>query len=162
MIKLPYSQIILASGSPRRKEIFAKLVGVEFDIISPSFDETSLSPDNFNSVLSYVQELADRKAHSALPTTTITTDSWLVVSADTIVVCQGRVFNKPTDKEAAKEMLSKLAQSGAHEVHTAVCLLHSHQQQQQQVSFIETTTVHFREDLTADLIEKYISTNEPM
>lgn len=109
--------IILGSQSPRRKEIFS-FFSFPFTQKSPSFDEDSV-PFNGDPE-SYVCQLAIGKAQSLIehhPQNTI-------VTADTIVYCEGSVFGKPTNREDAFAMLTKL--SGRwHTVYTGISLFHN-------------------------------------
>ena len=100
--------IILASGSPRRRELLAQ-AGFEFKVEVSNADENVIeeSPEQM------VEELAARKAE----------DNCLVIGADTIVVLEGKVLGKPVDEEDAKTMLASLS-GRTHQVYTGVALFY--------------------------------------
>jgi septum formation protein len=108
-------KIYLASGSPRRQDILNKF-GISFKLTSHSFDETSLNPKAFNSVAAYVKSLAKSKALSVQH---IKKD-W-VLAADTIVVHNNNILNKPPSYDAAIAYLSQLSNS-KHSVLSAICM----------------------------------------
>ena len=92
-------KLILASASPRRREILAS-AGYIFDIISPDADEVSggLSPDELTI------ENSKRKAEAALKEV-----DGVIICADTVVAVEGTILGKPGTKEKAREMLSSLS-----------------------------------------------------
>lgn len=107
-------QIVLASASPRRKELL-ELMGLTFTII-PSRKEEIITK---SSPAEIVEELAAQKAEDV--SEGLTEDA-LVIGSDTIVVCDGEVMGKPADEEAAFAMLHKL-QGKTHEVYTGVAVI---------------------------------------
>ena len=139
--------LILASQSPRRKELLG-LFGIPFEIRVADIDET------MNPALPARQEVA-RVSHlkaMAIPRTA----EDVVVAADTIVVCQGKVLGKPHSEVEAKQMLQLLS-GRDHQVMTGVTVLRG----DREVVFTEITDLHFRE--LSDLeIDRYIATGEPM
>jgi len=140
-------QLILASASPRRKELMG-LYGVPFVIRAADIDETmdpSLSP---------CEEVGRVSRLKAMATPAGEED--VVVAADTIVVCQGKVLGKPRSEEEAVEMLSLLS-GRDHQVMTGCTLRRG----DRTMTFTEITDLHFR-DLTAKEIERYVATGEPM
>ena len=142
--------IILASGSPRRKQLLAQM-GIEtFRVISSDADETvepGLSPARIVEILSArkAEAVADHAKHGGL-----------VIAADTIVALDGAVLGKPNDGLEAFRMLSALS-GRRHQVYTGVTLLRDGERRTEH----EVTTVTFRE-LTQDDITRYIATGEPM
>ncbi|HOD70871.1 MAG TPA: Maf family protein [Deltaproteobacteria bacterium] len=141
-------QIVLASASPRRKELFSWL-GVPFDVIVPEIDETfrkGETPVEYCARISREKavSVASRQPHS------------LIVSADTIVVSRGRILGKPRDEDQAREHL-RLLQGATHEVYTGYAIIHGHLS----VSNVIRTQVRFRE-MNDEEIAWYISTKEPM
>ena len=93
-------QIILASGSPRRKEILEKL-GVEFEIVESGYDESKIKSDD---PVELVEELALQKALEVGKQY----DDALVIGGDTVVYVAGEILGKPRDKKDAEIMLKKL------------------------------------------------------
>lgn len=122
--------LILASSSPRRRDLLSQ-AGLRFDVLPAHIDET-LHPNEIPTA--YVQRLALEKAqaiHALHPKAT-------VLGADTTVVCDQQILNKPTDLADAERMLRKLANRG-HQVHTGIAIVTPTQQR----SHVETTSVFF-------------------
>lgn len=143
--------LILASGSPRRKELMSQ-VGLVFEVISSDADENiSVSqPED------YVMELSALKAQSVLDTISENDDSVVVIGADTIVYHKGNILTKPEDKEDAFRILRDLS-GDVHQVYTGVSICSMNKK----VSFYEKTDVWVY-DMTEDEIRDYIGTGEPM
>ena len=110
--------IILASGSPRRRELLAQ-AGFEFKVEVSNADENVIeeSPEQM------VEELAARKAEAVVRLHNKAEDNCLVIGADTIVVLEGKVLGKPVDEEHAKTMLASLS-GRTHQVYTGVALFY--------------------------------------
>ena len=113
-------KIILASGSPRRKEILAGL-GVRFEVLSADADEHCQIPDPEE----YAKELARRKGQAAWAQIKLRlkdgiddTDA-VILSADTVVATETQILGKPTDREDACRML-RLLSGGTHQVVTGI------------------------------------------
>lgn len=145
---------ILASGSPRRKELL-ELMGLEFKVIVSQADEDSVSKDLKPGL--YVQELALLKA-SATAKEVLRNKNAVIISADTIVTLDGQILGKPKDEDDAFNMLSKL--SGCeHEVYTGYCVMRI--SDGKAVCGKVRTKVKFK-DLSDDKIRGYINSGEPM
>ena len=139
--------LILASASPRRKELLA-MIDPDFTVITSDFDESTLSepsPKTLSEKLAEGKCLAVAAKH---PEDT-------VIGSDTVVEHDGQVFGKPKDKEDARRMLKALSGSD-HYVHTGVSIWHNGSAH----TFSATTRVRFY-PLTDEQIERYISTSEP-
>ena len=142
--------IILASNSPRRRELLAQIGIRDFQILSPDVDETvepGLSPARM------VETLSLRKAQAAAGRAGAED---LIIAADTVVALDGRVLGKPRDQEDAFAMLSALS-GREHRVYTGVTVLRGGQAATEH----EETAVAFRA-LTPEEIRDYIATGEPM
>ena len=138
--------IVLASASPRRREILEKL-GFRCEVRPANIDELAIrDPDAEKQTL----RIAHEKAR------VIAAPGVLTVAADTIVVLDGAVLEKPQDKQEAILMLSRLS-GRAHLVHTAVSSVFP---RGEKVEFIETTRVFFAE-VPAAVIEAYADTPSP-
>ena len=138
--------IVLASASPRRREILEKL-GFRCEVRPANIDELAIrDPDAEKQTL----RIAHEKAR------VIAAPGVLTVAADTIVVLDGAVLEKPQDIQEAISMLSRLSDR-AHLVHTAVSLVFP---RGEKVEFIETTRVFFAE-VPAAVIEAYADTPSP-
>ena len=111
--------VILASGSPRRKQLLER-EGVEFTVRVSEVDE-SLEPDLEANPPEAVKKLAERKAGAVVQE--VLGEGYVgmaaIIGADTMVVCDGEIFGKPTSLSDAKRMLRRL-QGNTHEVLTAV------------------------------------------
>ena len=139
--------IILASASPRRKELLG-LFHVPFEIRVADIDEAmDLSKAPYD-------EVARVSRLKALAVPRENDDT--VIAADTIVVCEGRVLGKPKNEADAKSML-RLLSGREHQVMTGVTVLRGARCE----TFTEVTDIHFR-PLTDAEIDGYVATGEPM
>ena len=169
-------RLVLASASPRRRELLSQ-IGLEFTVMPSTKEENA----NTTEAGALVQELSRQKA----------VDIWeqlsggqgqnpdadqeqiseetqepnlngnrqpelLVIGADTVVCCEGKILGKPHSREAAAEMLTAL-QGRSHEVYTGVTLY----SQSETVTFFECTQVEFY-PMTEVEISEYIDSKEPM
>lgn len=141
-------KLVLASASPRRKELFSRL-GVPFEIIASDVEETVAKAD---SVEGYVKEVALLKARDVADKELGKT----IIGADTIVVFEGMLLHKPKNEMEAFSHLAKLSNQ-CHKVITAVAIL---QPDGQEEVFIEEAKVYFKK-LSRELIEAYIRTGDP-
>ncbi len=147
-------KIILASASPRRRELL-KNIGLDFEIVVSDADESSISSDVDARL--YVQELALLKASdSAKKIKFKIFDDILVISADTIVVENGKILGKPKDEADAKEMLKALSGT-THQVMTGICVFRV--KDGFSVCDTVTTNVTFKR-LTDETIDSYIRSGE--
>ncbi len=142
-------KIVLASKSPRRKELLG-LLDLEFQIITADIDET------MDSALPVTDEVARISYQKAFAVASGLFDDAVIISADTIVELDGILMGKPKDKTDAARMLKSLS-GRSHNVHTAVTVL----TKEKSISKTVTTTVHFRK-LTDKEISDYINTGDPM
>lgn len=145
-------KIILASNSPRRKEILENL-NIKFDIISPDADEDSV--DKTLPAHLYVENLASIKAFAAVKKTAL---EKIVIGADTVVTLDDKFLLKPKGEEDAFNMLKSLS-GRSHSVYTGICVVNSHTAQS--CIAYEKTDVYFRK-LSEDEIISYIKTGECM
>ena len=187
-------KIILASASPRRRELLTQ-IGLDFDIVVSETEEkiTSTEPAKV------VEELSAQKAEAVWEKlcsmtasqgsvtnaerldegsgvsrtdegsevfeseqtsgeTTIT--DIIVLGADTVVACDGKILGKPADTEAAAAMLTML-QGRGHEVYTGVTILYEQNGERKTLTFHEKTIVHFY-PMTDAQIREYVATGDPM
>lgn len=148
------AEFILASGSPRRKEILSA-AGVKFSVLVSDADESAVNKDAPVGI--YVQELALLKAAAAAKYVLKKKDA-VIISADTIVTLDGKILGKPRDEDDAFDMLKSLS-NRAHEVYTGYCVMRM--SDGFTVCNSVKTEVLFKE-LDDDLIRRYIRTGEPM
>lgn len=141
--------LILASASPRRRELLAQF-GIDFPVIPSRFDEESVS---YAEPSSYVRRLAAGKAETV---SAAHPDSW-VLAADTIVVLAGRSLDKPRDPEDAREMMRTLS-GRTHQVYTAFAL--RRRTDDRSAEQVVRTDVRFR-SLSEAEIDWYVRTDEP-
>jgi septum formation protein len=146
--KLNQYRLILASKSPRRRELITEL-GLTFEIITSDSDESF--PDDMP-VFDVPGYLAEQKA---LPFENRIDDNTLVITADTIVYIDGKILGKPVDDKDAFTML-RLLSGKWHQVATGVCLL----TKTKKVSFTSRTSVLFKE-LTDEEINFYVTNYKP-
>ena len=141
-------RLILASGSPRRRELLAKM-GYTFEICAPDVDEhvSGHAQD-------IVRTLAERKAHAAASRC----GNGLVIASDTLVSLDGAPLGKPADADDARRMLRALS-GREHEVFSGVCLLDAATGRSE--TCVARTGVRFRAISEAE-IDAYIATGEPM
>ena len=142
-------QIILASQSPRRKELLGQ-VGISDFIIRPAVGEEKAAPG-----LTPAQLVEALSLHKGLEVAS-TAPGDLVIAADTVVAVDGQVLGKPHSKEEAVQMLTALS-GRTHTVYTGVTLCRDGDV----LTEHEATQVRFR-PLTAREIEAYVATGEPM
>ena len=149
-------RIVLASASPRRKELLEQ-IGIEFEIA------VSKGEEKYNSTVpeEIVKELALGKAENVAADLVNARRDLVIIGADTIVVQDGEILGKPEDEEHAFRMLQSL-RGREHQVYTGVALLeYTEDGTKRVVSHAEETKVfvHAMED---EEIRRYISTGEPM
>ncbi|HPD14008.1 MAG TPA: Maf family nucleotide pyrophosphatase [Planctomycetota bacterium] len=113
-MQLRRSKLILASASPRRRQLLAQL-GYTFEVVPPEVDE---SVDPALAPARQAEALAVRKAESVAPRV----GDAVILAADTLVACEGRVIGKPADEAQAREFLRWLT-THRHAVITGVCVL---------------------------------------
>lgn len=143
--------LVLASGSPRRKELL-KMAGIPFHVLVSQADETlqpGTSPERA------VLELSRRKAQAVaqLPESA----DRVILAADTVVSLQGKIYGKPSTESDAARMLRALS-GRIHQVFTGVSI---YRPQGGPISFFEQTNVEFY-SLTEQEIFNYVATGEPM
>lgn len=149
-------KLILASASPRRREIL-KSVGAEFEIKTSNVDESVVKFQE--DVGLYVQELALLKAsQTAKALVEEKKKNTLVIGADTVVSYDGKILGKPKDAADAERMLQMLS-GKVHTVYTGVCVFRT--KDAFSVCGYEKTNVEFKE-LPDELIDSYVKTGEPM
>lgn len=141
-------KIVLASASPRRRELLAT-AGFEFDIVVAEVDESV--PEGISPTQGAV--LTARKKALAVAASQ---PDCCVIGADTVVVVDGDVLGKPHSRAQAIEMLTRLS-GRTHTVVTGVCVVLG----DKELSFADETRVEFY-PLTREQIESYVDTGEPM
>ncbi len=144
------SRIVLASASPRRRELL-KMIGIEEFSVMPASSEAdypaSMPPDEA------VKYISMRKAESVAPSVG---GDCLVIAADTVVCLDGRILEKPSGPEDAKRMLGELS-GRRHTVYTGVALIRGGER----VSDCAATDVWFRE-LSPREIDAYVASGQPL
>jgi MAF protein len=146
--------IILASGSPRR-QAFLKELGLSFDIITASVDETMLPNER---PVQMVVRLAEHKAQAVAQMLPAEQHPALIIAADTVVAIDHWILGKPRDSEDAIRILQKLRQRD-HTVHSAVSVLHTGSGQQ--LTRVNSTRVRMRA-YTDDEIRAYVATGDSL
>lgn len=152
-------RIVLASASPRRRELLSQ-IGVEFEVKPADGEERIISTEPSK----VVEELSGQKAmftakalekeNGHVP------EGCIVLGADTIVSYEGRILGKPSDKEDAIQMLSML-QGNTHQVYTGVTVMKEKQGSWKSHTFFECTDVIFY-PVTREEIVEYVNSGDPM
>lgn len=145
-------KIILASASPRRKELLAQ-AGFSFEVMVSQAEEiiTKTEPG------AIVEELSQVKARAVARQIQ---EEALIIGADTLVALDGEVLGKPKDEKEAEEMLFRL-QDHTHQVYTGVTLIWKNGEKDREESFHVCTQVVFY-PMSRQEIRDYIQTGEPM
>lgn len=145
-------RILLASGSPRRKELLTQM-GCVFEVCKSEAEEviTSTNPEEV------VMELSSQKGEDVFSKTT---GDVCVIGADTVVAVNGNILGKPADEEEAVSMLKKL-QGNSHFVYTGVSLFVRENQAETKQTFFEKTEVVFY-PMSEEEIKTYVQSKEPM
>ncbi len=143
----PAAPLILASSSPRRRELLHQL-GLEFTVVTADIDETPLAGEDHTS---YTLRLADAKARAVLAQY----PDAVIIGADTTVAVDDQLLGKPLDAQDAARML-RLLSGRSHHVTTAVAVL----TRKETLIAAETTRVFFSA-LTEEDLAAYIGTGEP-
>lgn len=169
-------KIILASASPRRKELLAQ-IGMDFEILVSDVEEkvTSSIPQQV------VEELSAQKAYAALAQVNkgdvdipvlqenkgcediplLQEQEIIVIGADTVVACDGHILGKPKDAGDAERMLS-LLQGREHQVYTGVTMLRRRNAKEvEKRTFSEATKVHFYA-MSQEEISAYVASKDPL
>ena len=146
-------RIVLASKSPRRREILSSL-GLKFDIVSADADESS----DITDPAKLVQELALRKGR-ATRELLCTKGEWdhdtLIIASDTVVACDGQILGKPRDDTDAAHMLAMLS-GRRHQVISGISLLIG----DREIADFDVTSVIF-DNMTPSEIAWYVQSGEP-
>jgi nucleoside triphosphate pyrophosphatase len=140
--------LIVASGSPRRRQLLSD-AGVQFAVIESGLAE---EPGEDENAADYALRMAERKA---LAVSTASPQD-LVLGADTVVECEGRILEKPADGAEARAMLKTLS-GRTHVVHTAFAIARSG-------AILESSRVSSRvtfRDLAHEEVEAYVRSGEP-
>lgn len=150
-------KIILASASPRRRELLWQ-IGLAFQVMPGEGEERAKSshPSEMAAELSRAkaeevfQKLSGKERQGCL-----------VIGADTVVSCKGRIMGKPAGRQQAEEMLT-LLQGGTHQVYTGVTLVYQREgKEPEQTVFCEKTDVTMY-PMSREEIRAYVDTGEPM
>lgn len=146
-------RLILASGSPRRKELLEK-AGMKFEIIPAKGEEVIVGTEPAE----IVKGLSAQKAREVAGT--IESDDYLVIGADTVVSYQGKILGKPGDEANAVSML-RMLNGETHQVYTGVTLIACRAGKLTEKTFYECTDVVFLE-VSDQTILDYVASGEPM
>lgn len=149
-------KFILASASPRRKELIGHLK-VPFEVITLNVPEESSSKDP----VKFSLDIAELKGEAVFNKLSPEMKSSLfVVSADTIVCLGSKIYGKPKDKDEARIFLNELA-GKTHSVFTAVAVHFLHEGKKDKFSFVEESKVTFN-PITDALMERYLETGDSL
>ena len=160
------SRLILASGSPRRKELLEQ-IGAEFEILPAKGEEVITSTIPMQVVL----ELSSQKAEEVAERYTVSTKGVstgngaeevpvVILGADTVVAYENEILGKPKDEADAVRMLRMLS-GNTHSVFTGVTLIIERAGKREKQSFYAETRVTMY-PMTEEQIQRYVATGEPM
>ena len=146
---------VLASGSPRRRELFSKVVP-EYEVIPATGEEVTTR----ELPAEIVEELSYQKASEIFyKNLTDSKDGLVVIGSDTVVSYNHRVLGKPADRADAYRMVEML-QGKTHSVYTGVTVFYNEGSEVKNFTFSECTDVHVA-PMTEDEIRRYVETGEP-
>ncbi|GIP31361.1 nucleoside triphosphate pyrophosphatase [Paenibacillus sp. J2TS4] len=154
MSSTPSGRLILASTSPRRRELIRNL-GLPYEVMASEADETiedGLTPGQI------VETLSERKARAVYERLPAGPPRQIVVGSDTIVVYNGRVLGKPEDRNDARRMLQML-QGSTHQVYTGIACIETGTGKSLIAHRMTKVVI---KPLTESQIDHYIATGEPM
>lgn len=153
-------KFILASASPRRKELLEQ-IGMKFEVRVSEAEEITQATEPAE----YVMDLSFLKAEDVAGKIPVMYDArgvnqdFVVIGSDTVVVAEGEILGKPKDKDDARRMISMLS-GKTHQVYTGVTLMIFKDERMTRETFYEKTDVTFYE-MSEKQIEEYISSPEP-
>lgn len=156
-------QIILASASPRRRELLQQ-IGLQFEVIPSTFEE-NLPKDQYHPA-KYASTTAAHKAEDVWQQLTTQqqypAEQLVIISADTVVDIEGVILEKPDDDADAERMLSLLS-GKKHEVHTGCAIALKGDVDHEPIihTFSVTTTVEF-DNIKNDVIKSYVKSGEAL
>ncbi len=150
-------KLILASASPRRLELMGHLK-IPFDVVISGVNEFSdkINPDDF------ALEIAFQKGDAVAQKLMLEkkSSSYLIISADTVVALDGKIYGKPKDRDEARIFLTELS-GKMHSVYTGVWGFYLEENRILTYSFVEKTDVHF-EKIDPYVLENYLNTNDSL
>jgi len=153
-------KFILASASPRRKELLEQ-IGMKFEVRVSEAEEITQATEPAE----YVMDLSFLKAEDVAGKIPVMYDArgvnqdFVVIGSDTVVAAEGEILGKPKDKDDARRMISMLS-GKTHQVYTGVTLMIFKDERMTRETFYEKTDVTFYE-MSEKQIEEYISSPEP-
>ncbi len=150
-------KLILASASPRRRELIGHLK-LPFEVIALSVPEHSDATDP----VQHARDIAEVKGHAVVEKLQKerAQENFFIVSADTIVVNEGKIYNKPADRDEARKFLSDLS-GRTHSVFTAVSLSLMLNGKVHRFSFVDESKVTF-DKISDVLMERYLDTGDSL
>ncbi len=150
-------KLILASASPRRKELISHLK-LPFEVIALSVPEHSDATDP----VQHARDIAEVKGQAVVEKLQKerAKENFFIVSADTIVVNEGKIYNKPADRNEARKFLSDLS-GRTHSVFTAVSLSLLMNGKVHHYSFVDESRVTF-DKISEVLMERYLDTGDSL
>ena len=156
-------KIILASQSPRRREIL-KRIGVNFEVMPSQKEEVVTSTIPYEVVKELSSQKADDIKNKYFEINNKSLEDVIIIGADTIVSFEDKILGKPKDKKDAYNML-KLISGNVHQVYTGVSVIYIKANEEldkaKEISFYEETNVYVKALTDKDILE-YIETGEPM
>ena len=142
-------RIILASGSPRRKELLEKIVS-DFEVIKSNFEEDNLKKEERNPA-KLVENLSKLKGEEVYSRMNVNED-FVIISSDTMVFCDEKLLGKPKDEKEAFDMI-KMLQNNIHTVYTGMYVIIKKNDQVEKILTHSKTDVYFRKISDKEILD---------
>ena len=150
-------RIILASGSPRRKELLEKIVS-NFEVIKSNFEEDNLKKEERNPA-KLVENLSKLKGEEVYSRMNVNED-FVIISSDTMVFCDEKLLGKPKDEKEAFDMI-KMLQNNIHTVYTGMYVIIKKNDQVEKILTHSKTDVYFRKISDKEILD-YIKEDDTL
>jgi septum formation protein len=150
-------KLILASASPRRKELIGHLK-IPFQILTKEIEEQSDSSDPVTFSLDIAKDKGAAVFENLVSQNS--SNNYFVVSADTIVCLNGKIYGKPRNRDEARKFLNELS-GKSHSVYTAVVINFYFEGQKDSISFVEESKVTFNQ-ISDILMDRYLDTGDSL
>lgn len=150
-------RIILASSSPRRKELLSRITN-NFDIIPSSFNEENIKKEEYNP--SKLVEILSKGKGEDVYSKMDTNEEFVIIASDTMVFCKDVLLGKPKDEKEAFQMI-KLLQNNMHTVYTGMYLIINKEDKEEKILTHSKTDVYFNKLSDKEILE-YIKTENTL
>ena len=146
-------RVILASQSPRRKELLSRIIN-DFEIVPSSFNESEINEKDPIKLVEILSKCKGEEVYNRLNKS----EDFIIISSDTIVYLKDKLLGKPKDKEDAFIMLKSL-QNNKHTVYTGLFILINKNEKKEEILTYSKTDVYFKELTDKEIIDYINSEN---